>query len=129
MSTTQQSLDGRRVVYKAHNSILSHSYEMEINAKELQPSMTVYNDSFWKTLQNTLIESIDHLRFKLSAHGHQASAKKIRTMQALSIKTAVTEFRERCEDDPSLIQNGTEWDRFRMRIKDHSESATYTSTF
>ena len=125
MSTKQHgNFNGQRMVSTTFDSIDSITERYEDMANEDHASI-ILEESFWSDLQNALTQTVSKKRQMLAAGGYTDAAKQLRTIEVLSIRTAVEEFRSDTLDEPDRIHSDAEWNQFRARIREHARTQSF----
>jgi len=118
------NLNSTRMVSSTFDSINSITERFEKQASNEHASI-ILRDAFWRRLQEQLTNTISTKRQMLAAGGYTDAARKLRTVETLSIRTAIEEFRGDTLDVPDRIHDDDAWDQFRARIREHTNECTF----
>ena len=92
---------------------IAYRYEKEVSHYH---ASVVYNERFWRDLQQTL-EEYTHKKMQLmKAGGYNSVAAELTLIERRGIRTAVEEFRYSVQDTPHDIHGGENWDKFMDKI-------------
>jgi hypothetical protein len=124
MSTTPQptrnedknsSTLGERMLNNAKQTLRDIAYRYEEEVSQCHASV-VYNERFWRDLQQTLEEYAYKKTQLMKAGGYDSVAAELALIEQRGIRTAVEEFRYSVQETPHGIHEGDRWGEFMDEI-------------